>query len=72
MGTQGVLLYYKYIRLDHDGAKERVHGFYSDLCRRLEQKGRVRVAADGVNVTVSVKGWNCRCMTHDSGSWDNS
>jgi hypothetical protein len=50
---QGVLLYYKYVDLYADQTTLRdVAAFYEQLCGRLQQKGRVRVARDGVNVTV--------------------
>ena len=48
---EGVLLYYKYI--DLASRQEAVRAFYVELCGGLEQKGRIRVAKDGVNVTVS-------------------
>ena len=47
---QGVLLYYKYIDLSEH--QDGVQQFYLQLCGRLEQLGRIRVARDGINVTV--------------------
>lgn len=50
-GGAGILLYYKYVPLA--GAEARVAAWYEELCGGLMQKGRVRVAVDGVNVVVS-------------------
>jgi predicted sulfurtransferase len=47
---QGVLLYYKYIDLSQHQVD--VEQFYLTLCEILGQKGRIRVARDGINVTV--------------------
>jgi len=47
---QGILLYYKYVHLL--GHETAVAAWYEQLCAALHQKGRLRVAADGVNVTV--------------------
>ncbi|EFJ49333.1 hypothetical protein VOLCADRAFT_120801 [Volvox carteri f. nagariensis] len=48
---QGILLYYKYVPL-HGNDAEDVQRFYTELCGRLDLRGRIRVARDGVNVTV--------------------
>ena len=45
-----VLLYYKYTPLA--GREAGVRDWYEALCARLRLRGRIRVAADGVNVTV--------------------
>lgn len=47
-----VLLYYKYVCLSQPGALDAMHAFYIDLCQKDGLLGRVRVAKDGVNVTV--------------------
>ena len=48
---QGVLLYYKYADLEE--YQGEVHGWMVSLCQRLQLRGRVRVARDGLNCTVS-------------------
>lgn len=50
LGTPGVLLYYRYVPLA--GHQEAVRDFYLSLCQGLGQNGRIRVATDGINVTV--------------------
>ena len=47
----GVLLYYKYVALEH-GTCEALAAWYARGCTALGLRGRVRVALDGVNVTV--------------------
>lgn len=47
----GILLYYKYTPLA--GQEAEVKAWYEQLCNEQQQKGRIRVAADGINVTVS-------------------
>ena len=49
---QAVLLYYKYITLQDDRAA--VAQWYQNNCGDLQLRGRVRVAHDGVNVTVCI------------------
>lgn len=51
---QGILLYYKYVDLDKE--QQGVAEFYEKLCLEHSLRGRVRVAKDGVNVTVSRQG----------------
>lgn len=46
----GVLLYYKFVAL---ADPERVAEFFERLCSSLSLRGRLRVAPDGVNVTVT-------------------
>ncbi|GLC50616.1 hypothetical protein PLESTB_000399800 [Pleodorina starrii] len=48
---QGILLYYKYVPLE-GGDAEEVARFYTDMSAQLGLRGRIRVARDGVNVTV--------------------
>ncbi|GLI64783.1 hypothetical protein VaNZ11_008187 [Volvox africanus] len=48
---QGILLYYKYLLLQGRNAED-VANFYTELCKRLDLRGRIRVARDGINVTV--------------------
>eukprot|EP00873_Tetraselmis_striata_P040549 jgi/Tetstr1/460813/TSEL_000567.t1 len=48
---RGVLLYYKYVDLDAEERQE-LAGWVQALCQRLALVGRVRVALDGLNVTV--------------------
>ncbi|KAG1326152.1 rhodanese-like domain-containing protein 6 [Cocos nucifera] len=48
----GVLLYYKYARVPDLPSLVR---FYDSICRSLGLLGRVRIAPDGVNVTVGGK-----------------
>lgn len=50
MAEEGVLLYYKYV--DLIGEQEAVKDWYQETCGRLHLRGRIRVARDGVNVTV--------------------
>lgn len=50
MGVEGILLYYSYVDLSEK--QEAVSDWYSGLCSNLKLVGRVRVAKDGVNVTV--------------------
>ncbi|KIZ00894.1 hypothetical protein MNEG_7068 [Monoraphidium neglectum] len=49
-GGHGILLYYKYVILA--GREAELAAWYEAQCSGLGQKGRIRVAADGVNVTV--------------------
>lgn len=48
--TSGVLLYYKYALIPD--VHELVRLYHSN-CNSLDLRGRVRIAHDGVNVTVS-------------------
>lgn len=48
-----VLLYYKYVCLSQPEALDAMYSFYVNVCQRDGLLGRVRVALDGVNVTVS-------------------
>lgn len=49
----GVLLYYKYLDLGRlEGQKEELAVWMEAMCSGLGQVGRVRVALDGLNVTV--------------------
>eukprot|EP00873_Tetraselmis_striata_P040551 jgi/Tetstr1/460815/TSEL_000569.t1 len=48
---RGVLLYYKYVDLDAEERQE-LAGWVQALCQRLALVGRVRVALDGLNVTL--------------------
>ncbi|KAJ3681331.1 hypothetical protein LUZ60_015820 [Juncus effusus] len=50
--TDGVLLYYKYVKIPD---LQSVLDFYDSGCRSLRLVGRVRIAPDGVNVTVGGK-----------------
>ena len=45
-----VLLYYKYV--DIGDQRRQIADWFREACNRLHLKGRVRVALDGVNVTV--------------------
>lgn len=47
---EGVLLYYKYVDLRLQ--QHEVHAWIQHLCTELHLRGRVRVARDGINVTV--------------------
>ncbi|KXZ48398.1 hypothetical protein GPECTOR_28g805 [Gonium pectorale] len=47
----GILLYYKYVPMNEQQVEE-VAQFYEQLCSKLGLNGRIRVARDGVNVTV--------------------
>lgn len=47
---EGVLLYYKYVDI-HQQQRE-IHAWLQRLCEELQLRGRVRVARDGINVTV--------------------
>ncbi len=47
----GILLYYTYVDLSDQQAD--VHQWMLCLCRDLDLRGRVRVAMDGINCTVS-------------------
>lgn len=47
----GVLLYYKYFSVPD---LDELISFYESNCRELDLLGRVRVAPQGVNVTVSL------------------
>ncbi len=50
---QGVLLYYKYVDLtEEQGA---VKEWMQNLCQNLGLRGRIRVARDGINTTVSLQ-----------------
>jgi predicted sulfurtransferase len=49
-GVEGVLLYYKYV--DLRDRRDEVKRWFEELCARLRLVGRVRVALDGINVTV--------------------
>lgn len=48
----GILLYYKYVNLL--GKQHEIQEWFRQLCGQLEQRGRIRVAADGINVTVCI------------------
>lgn len=48
--TACVLLFYKYV--DIGDQRRQVADWFREACRRLQLKGRIRVALDGVNVTV--------------------
>ena len=45
-----MLLYYKYV--DLEAHQSQLHGWMLSLCQRLQLRGRVRVALDGINCTV--------------------
>ncbi|KAK3286321.1 hypothetical protein CYMTET_6113 [Cymbomonas tetramitiformis] len=47
-----LLLYYKYSPLAEANAVDAVRSWYQKLCEGLDLRGRVRVAQDGVNVTI--------------------
>lgn len=51
-----VLLYYKYSRIEEPEAYASAH---RDLCERLELKGRIIIAGEGLNGTVSGTSENC-------------
>ncbi len=55
---QGILLYYKYVDLDTE--QQCVAEFYEKVCCEHNLRGRVRVAKDGVNVTVRSQGIGLR------------
>jgi hypothetical protein len=67
---QWILLYYKYV--DLSSCRDEVVAWIHDLCDRLNLKGRIRVAKDGVNVTVRFNIWrhthavSCACYTLQS------
>lgn len=48
--VESILLYYCYV--DLRACREAVHAWFIKLCEDLQLKGRVRVAFDGINVTV--------------------
>ena len=48
--SAGILLYYKYV--DLTTRQEEVKQWFIGLCERLELRGRIRVAKDGINTTV--------------------
>jgi len=50
-GGRAVLLYYKYTGLD-SAQRDALRLWYQETCTALGLRGRVRVAFDGVNVTV--------------------
>jgi len=52
-----VLLYYKYVRLDDPVSYARAH---QELCSRLGLKGRILIAHEGINGTLSGRAENCR------------
>lgn len=55
-----VLLYYKYVCLSQPEALDAMYSFFVELCQRDGLLGRVRVALDGVNVTVRLaSGMSC-------------
>eukprot|EP00884_Botryococcus_braunii_P022116 jgi/Botrbrau1/8589/Bobra.0380s0010.1 len=49
--VESILLYYCYV--DLHACREEIRAWFLHLCERLELKGRVRVAFDGINVTVA-------------------
>ena len=49
----GILLYYKYVDLTL--CQEEVKEWFLCLCEKLQLKGRIRVAKDGINCTVSLR-----------------
>ncbi|KAL5700337.1 Rhodanese-like domain-containing protein 6 [Ranunculus cassubicifolius] len=49
---EGVVLYYKYVDVPN---LEDLHAFYHSNCNSLNLRGRVRLAPNGVNVTVGGK-----------------
>lgn len=48
--TPCILLYYKYVEIGDQ--RRAVADWFREACQRLNLKGRVRIALDGVNVTV--------------------
>lgn len=52
-----VLLYYRYFKLDDPAAYA---GKHRELCRSLDLKGRILIAREGINGTVSGTRENCR------------
>lgn len=48
---QGVVLYYKFVTIAQEDA-DGVAAWFSQLCSSLSLLGRVRVALNGINVTV--------------------
>lgn len=48
---QGVVLYYKFVTIAQEDA-DGVAAWFSHLCSSLSLLGRVRVALNGINVTV--------------------
>ena len=48
---QGVVLYYKFVTIAQEDV-DGVAAWFSELCSSLSLLGRVRVALDGINVTV--------------------
>ncbi|MFT7172820.1 MAG: UPF0176 protein [Paracoccaceae bacterium] len=52
-----ILLYYKYVNLDDP---ERYAEEHRQLCRELELRGRILIAREGINGTVSGTVENCR------------
>lgn len=61
-GRQGVLLYYQYQDLAERDKRQALHEWYVDGCHRWGLRGRVRIAQDGVNVTVGGS-WEA-CLRH--------
>eukprot|EP00240_Pyramimonas_obovata_P005512 CAMPEP_0118936094 /NCGR_PEP_ID=MMETSP1169-20130426/16003_1 /TAXON_ID=36882 /ORGANISM="Pyramimonas obovata, Strain CCMP722" /LENGTH=335 /DNA_ID=CAMNT_0006879205 /DNA_START=278 /DNA_END=1281 /DNA_ORIENTATION=- len=53
--SESILLYYKYASLEAPAVQLELRVWMEQLCRRLDLRGRVRVALDGLNVTVRGK-----------------
>ena len=65
-GSQGVLLYYKYVDVENavfpEGeGREGLRSFVHENCRVLNLVGRVRVAKDGLNSTLGGRMADLRC-----------
>jgi predicted sulfurtransferase len=50
--VNGVLLYYHYVDLEDQ--QVCVHKWMQETCDNLQLRGRVRVAKDGINATVTI------------------
>lgn len=52
MERHGVLLYYSYRSLDAETTQPAMAAWFRENCALLGLRGRVRVALDGINVTL--------------------
>lgn len=57
---EGVLLYYRYQDLSREGCRENLKLWYEEGCESLGLRGRIRIAEDGINVTVGGTWWSCQ------------
>lgn len=61
MATFQVLLYYKFVRVDDPDTLAQVH---REICGRLDLRGRILVAPEGLNGTVSGSVASCAAYMH--------